>query len=135
MSCNTCILLQILHLFPIILRLHELQQEKDQVGDEVKETKMHEGFEMLIGTFGKEELYNEPVVKLQSIVDKNIGVSKIIFFPGIEGTAATMEPLAQNLHGQVFCMQYGGMEYGSTIPEIVKRVYDVSIFFITFLSA
>lgn len=111
----------------ICLRLQEIQNEIN-VSKDNKEplTKEDEGSHLqLLGDIVEEEIPEECLVRLPSLVEEEVEAPKIFVLPGIEGSAKSLKALARNLPGHVFCFQYISEAVKDTIGEMARNVFEV----------
>jgi hypothetical protein len=88
----------------------------------------------LLHTIGDETSSAQPVVCLPSAagdvvdVEDELKAGPILFmFPGVEGVASVLEPLAKNLKYQAVCLQLNYRDIGQTIQDMVQSLLLVCI--------
>lgn len=83
--------------------------------------------QQLLHYVGNAEVSNVPVINMKTLsheMEHKTYVPHVIFLPGIEGVASTMEPLARKLKARISCMQYSVQV--ESITELAKSLLPVS---------
>jgi hypothetical protein len=89
---------------------------------------------LLLRLIGCEASVAQPVVRLPSAsgsgtdIEDDLKAGPILFmFPGSEGMASGLQPLARNLKYQTVCLQLGYSHMGQTVQEMAESLLPVQI--------
>lgn len=80
---------------------------------------------MLLGAALKEIDLKESFVSLRTSVIDEIGMPKLILFPGLDGTPTAIEGLASNLNSPAICIQYNSIDPKDTIEDMALEYLPV----------
>ncbi|XP_045466442.1 fatty acid synthase-like [Harmonia axyridis] len=108
-------------------RLEEIQQSKESDREAgIVHQRLPTGIELIWRNIGDEENSQTPIIHLQSLVEKTTQAPYIFCFPGIEGFATTLKPLAANLKAKVigiqFCYKNPTDSYSILASEAVMQI-------------
>lgn len=62
---------------------------------------------------------------MDSKIIDNGDAEPVLFFPGIEGVAAVLDPLVQNLYVKAYAVQFGCVYEKDTIRELAEALIPV----------
>ncbi|XP_044764314.1 fatty acid synthase-like [Coccinella septempunctata] len=103
-------------------RLEEIQQSKESnKGSEGADQKLPTGIELILRYLGDEYTFSKPFTTLPSLVEPNSEAPTVICFPGIEGFATTLKPLAVNLKAKVIGLQFCFENPTYTYKDLAKE--------------
>ncbi|XP_059048171.1 fatty acid synthase-like [Achroia grisella] len=120
-------------------RLLELSAESDSTASKavVKQGNIEvpAGLKILIRNFGEEKLANEPLIFMTTAVSNIIEEQEaihamedvMIMLPGVEGSAAVLDPLCRRLNIEVCVLQLGTVHKNENCDQMVERLYQVVI--------
>jgi hypothetical protein len=89
---------------------------------------------MLLRVIGCEASVAQPVVRLPSASGSETDIEDdlkagpvLLMFPGLDGVASVLQPLARNLKYQTVCLQLGYSHMGQTVQDMAESLLPVQI--------
>lgn len=105
-------------------RLQELIQEKEQ-GQKKLKSNLEQTL-LLFRFIEEEEIAKIPLIKVNPDVPDNDNLLNVYIVPGVEGMFKSIKPLACNLKGNVYCVQYGYGLAEECVEDIAVTVVEVT---------
>ncbi|CAH1160281.1 unnamed protein product [Phaedon cochleariae] len=109
-----------------LAKLKKIQEDSDlATKDETKQTDANEGLEMFFRISLEETDNTSSHMRLQSKTEDNPSGRNIVIFPGIDGSAKALEPMARHLDGDVLGLQFIHEECCTTVQNMAQKLLPV----------
>ncbi|KAK9884293.1 hypothetical protein WA026_005245 [Henosepilachna vigintioctopunctata] len=108
-------------------RLQEIQQSKESDREAgIVTQRLPTGIELILRYLGDEATSTIPIIRLPSSVEDDIDAPYVFCFPGIEGFATTLKPIAANVAAKMigiqFCYKQPTNSYKDLAVESMKQI-------------
>lgn len=108
--------------------MEEIQQSKESDREAgIVHQRLPTGIELILRYLGDESISTIPVIQLPSMIEENAEAPHIFCFPGIEGFATTLKPLAANLRAKVIGVQFCYKNPSNTYNDLALEAVAVGL--------
>ncbi|XP_030748839.1 fatty acid synthase-like [Sitophilus oryzae] len=99
-------------------RLQEIQDERESLTSGEKKERALTGFEMIMGHLSDQSKSEIPILSLQGKQTNRSVAGKVILFGGIEGVIGGLQPLYEQLEGDLYGIQFCNNNQKDTIEDM-----------------